>query len=153
MRCGFGMLALSGLLLHGGRDARAPRPDAIVLAILCDPQGQEPNALVARIIKDLRRLHGDKLDKLRDSLKMLEVLAGNRNLQNLVKENVEMYIDVEKLGIYQLVKEKGRAEGLELGEQKMLLQFLEKLSPEQVAELSGVPLEKVRDLATKGKYQ
>ena len=84
---------------------------------------------------------------------MLEVLAGNRNLQNLVKENVEMYIDVEKLGIYQLVKEKGRAEGLELGEQKMLLQFLEKLSPEQVAELSGVPLEKVRDLATKGKYQ
>ena len=90
------MLALSGLLLHGGRDARAPRPDAIVLAILCDPQGQETNALVARIIKELRRLHGDKLDKLRDSLKMLEILAGNRNLQTVVKENVEMYIDTEK---------------------------------------------------------
>ena len=60
-----------------------------------------------------------------------------------------MYIDVEKLGIYQLVKEIGE----ERGEQKILLQFLEKLSPEQVAELSGVPLEKVRDLAAKGKYQ
>ena len=80
------MPALSGLLLHGGRDARAPRSDAIVLAILCNPQGQEPNALVARIIKELRRLHGDKLDKLRDSLKMLEVLAGNRNLQTAVKK-------------------------------------------------------------------
>ena len=157
MRCGFGMLALSGLLLHGGRDARAPRPDAIVLAILCDHQGQEPNALVARIIKELRRLHGDKLDKLRDSLKMLEVLAGNRNLQTVVKENVEMYIDVEKLGIYQLVKEKGEAKGMEKGraeyQQEIILQLLEKLSSEQVAELSGVSLDKVRDIAAKGKYQ
>ena len=143
------MLALSGLLLHGGRDARAPRPDVIVLAILCDPQEREPNALVARIIKELRRLHGDKLDKLRDSLKMLEVLAGNRNLQTVVKENAEMYIDVEKLGIYQLVKERGE----ERGEQKVLLQLLEKLPPEQVAELSGVSLDKVRDIAAKGKYQ
>ena len=124
-------------------------PDAIVLAILCDPQEQEPNALVARIIKELRRLHGDKLDKLRDSLKMLEVLAGNRNLQTVVKENAEMYIDVEKLGIYQLVKERGE----ERGEQKVLLQLLEKLPPEQVAELSGVSLDKVRDIAAKGKYQ
>ena len=128
-------------------------PDAIVLAILCNPQGQEPNALVARIIKELRRLHGDKLDKLRDSLKMLEVLAGNRNLQTAVKENTKMYIDTEKLGIYQLVKEKGRAEGLELGEQKVLLQLLKKFSPEQVADFSGVPLDKVRDIAAKGKYQ
>ena len=60
-----------------------------------------------------------------------------------------MYIDVEKLGIYQLVKEIGE----ELGEQKVLSQLLKKFSPEQVAELSGVPLEKVRDLAAKGKYQ
>ena len=151
------MLALSGLLLHGGRDARAPRPDVIVLAILCDPQEQEPNALVARIIKELRRLHGDKLDKLRDSLEMLDVLAGNRNLQTVVKENTKMYIDTEKLGIYQLVKEKGeakgQAKGLELGEQKVLLQLLKKFSPEQVAELSGVSLDKVRDIAAKGKYQ
>ena len=143
------MLALSGLLLHSGRDARAPRADAIVLAILCNPQGQEPNTLVARIIKELRRLHGDKLDKLRDSLKMLEVLGSNRNLQTVVKENVKMYIDVEKLVIYQLVKERGE----ERGEQKVLLQLLKKLSPEQVAEFSGVPLEKVRDIAAKGKYQ
>ena len=136
-------------------------PDAIVLAILCDSKDKEPNALVARIIKELRRLHGDRLDKLRDSLEMLDILASNRDLQDVVKENTQMYIDVEKLGIYQLVKEKGeargmekgRAEGLELGEQKMLLQFLAKLSPEQVAELSGVPLDKVRELAAKAKYQ
>ena len=56
--------------------------DALVLAILCDPGGLGNNALVAHIIKELRRLHGDKLDSLRDSLKMLDVLAGNRDLQD-----------------------------------------------------------------------
>ena len=142
---------------NGEHFLNSNNPDAIVLAILCDPQEQEPNALVARIIKDLRRLHGDKLDKLRDSLKMLEVLAGNRNLQTVVKENVKMYIDVEKLGIYQLVKEKGEAKGMEKGraeyQQEIILQLLEKLAPEQVAEFSGVSLEKVRDIAAKGKHQ
>ena len=49
-------------------------PDALVLAILCDPSSLEPDALVAHIIKELRRLHGDKLKDLRDSLKMLDVL-------------------------------------------------------------------------------
>ena len=51
-----------------------------------------------------------------------------------------MYIDTEKLGIYQLVK-KSEAKGLEPGEQKVLLQLLKKFSPEQVAELSGVSLD------------
>ena len=142
-------------------------PDAIVLAILCDIREQGPNALVARIIKELRRLHGDKLNKLRDSLKMLEVLAGNRNLQTVVKENVEMYIDVEKLGIYQLVKEKSEAKGVAKGEakgeakgmkkgraeyqQEIVLQLLTKLPPEQVSDLSGISLAKVRSIARKQK--
>ena len=138
-------------------------PDAIVLAILCEPSEQGPNALVARIIKELRRLHGDKLNKLRNSLKMLEVLAGNRNLQNVVKENVEMYIDVEKLGIYQLVKEKSEAKGVAKGEakgmkkgraeyqQEIVLQLLTKLPSEQVADLSGISLAKVRSIARKKK--
>ena len=84
-------------------------------------------------------------------------MAGNRGLQNIVKENAEMYIDVDKLGIYQLVKEKGEAKGMEKGraeyQQEIILQLLKKFSPEQVAELSGVSLEKVRDIAAKGKYQ
>ena len=105
-------------------------PDALVFAILCDPKGLEPNALVAHIIKELRRLHGSKLDNLRDSLKMLDVLAGNRDLQDVVKENTKMFIDVEKLGIYQLVKEqseaKGLEQGLEQGHQEIILKFLAK---------------------------
>ena len=82
---------------------------------------------------------------------MLDILASNRDLQNAVKENAEMYIDVEKLGIYQLVKEKGEArgleQGLERGHREIVSRLLTKLPPEQVADLSGVPLAKVKAIA------
>ena len=146
-------------------------PDALVLAILCDPKSLEPNALVAHIIKELRRLHGDKLDNLRDSLKMLDVLSGNRGLQDVVEETINMYIDEEKLGIYQAVKKKGEAIGIKKGEargikkgeargeargikkgearglRKMVLRLLTKLPPEQVADLSGMSLAEVEAIA------
>ena len=78
----FARMPPAALFNTAGETPRAPRePDALVLAILCDPKSLEPNALVAHIIKELRRLHGDKLDNLRDSLKMLDVLSGNRGLQ------------------------------------------------------------------------
>ena len=70
-------------------------PDALVLAILCDLKDRAPDEVVSHIIKGLRRLHGSKLNSLRDSLKMLDVLAANRDLQDLVKENTKMFIDVE----------------------------------------------------------
>ena len=134
-------------------------PDALVFAILCDPKGLEPNALVAHVIKELRRLHGSKLDNLRDSLKMLDVLAANRDLQDVVKENTKMFIDVEKLGIYQLVKEQSEAKGLEQGlergleqgHQEIILKFLAKFSPEQVADISGFPLDKINAIAAAHK--
>ena len=118
-------------------------PDALVLAILCDPKSLEPNALVAHIIKELRRLHGDKLDNLHDSLKMLDVLSGNRGLQDIVEETINMYIDEEKLGIYQAVKKKSEAKGVE----KMILKLLAKLPPEQVAELSDMSLDEIQAIA------
>ena len=126
-------------------------PDALVLAILCDPKSLEPNALVAHIIKELRRLHGDKLDNLRDSLKMLDVLSGNRGLQNVVEETINMYIDEEKLGIYQAVKKRSEARGIKKGEaqglKKMVLRLLAKLPPEQVADLSGMSLAEIKAIA------
>ena len=126
-------------------------PDALVLAILCDPKNLEPNALVAHIIKELRRLHGDKLDNLRDSLKMLDVLSGNRGLQDIVEETINMYIDEEKLGIYQAVKKRSEARGLERGRQEIILKLLAKFSPEQVADISGFSLDKVKTIATASK--
>ena len=130
-------------------------PDALVLAILCDPKVREPESLVAYIVSELRRLHGAKLDSLRDSLIMLDILASNRDLQNLVKEHSAMFIDIEKLGLYQLAKEKvmeqGIEQGIEKGEQKIVLKLLAKFPPEQVAELSGVSLTRVKAIALANK--
>ena len=147
-------------------------PDALVLAILCDLQSREPEAVVSHIISELQRLHGPQLNSLRDSLMMLDILAGNRGLQNLVKEYAEMFIDVEKLGLYQLAiekgMEKGRAQGmeqgleqgleqgmeqgmeqgLEQGQQEIVLRLLAKFSPEQAAEFSGLPLARVNAIAS-----
>ena len=139
-------------------------PDALVLAILCDLQGREPDAVVSHIISELQRLHGTQLNSLRDSLMMLDILAGNRGLQNLVKEYAEMFIDVEKLGLYQLAiekgMEKGRAQGmeqgleqgLEQGQEEIVLRLLAKFSPEQAAEFSGLPLARVNAIASASKY-
>ena len=54
-----------------------------------------------------------------------------------------MFVDVEKLGIYQLVKEKGQRE--------IILRLLAKFPPEQVADLSGIPLTKVEAMAAANK--
>ena len=120
---------------------------------ICEQRWGQKDAFLQRshIIKELRRSHGSELDSLRDSLKMLDVLASNRDLQDAVKENAEMFVDVEKLGLYQLVKEKGEAKGIERGieqgHREIVLRLLHKLSPEQVADLSGVPLAKVNAIA------
>ena len=118
-------------------------PDALVLAILCDMGEREPDAVVTHIVSELRRLHGSKLDKLSDSLLKLETLAENRNLQNLVKEKYKMIVNIERLASYQ--------EGLEKGRQELLLKLLDKFLPEQVAEFSGVPLEKIKAMQEENK--
>ena len=84
---------------------------------ICEQRWGQKDSFLQRsnIIKELRRVHGSELDSLRESLEMLDILAGNRNLQSIVRENVKMVIDVEKLGIYQLVKDIGLERGLERG--------------------------------------
>ena len=74
-----------------------------------------------------------------------------------------MYIDEEKLGIYQAVKKRsearGEARGIKKGEargeargeaqgvRKIVLRLLTKLPPEQVADLSGMSLTEVEAIA------
>ena len=134
-------------------------PDALVLAILCDLGDRKPEVVVAHIVSELSRLHGSHLDSLRDSMMTLDILASNRDLQHLVKENSKMLIEIEKLGLYQLGVERGqqqgleqgKVEGLEQGQQEIVLRLLDKLSPEQVADLSGVSLAKIQTMAAESK--
>ena len=125
--------------LDSGDFLRSENPDALVLAILCDMAG-EPEAVVTHIVEELRRLHGSQLDSLRNSLLKLENLARNRNLQNLVKEKYKMIVDIEELASYQEGVERGQLQG----QQEIVLKLLDKLPPDQVAELSGVALDRVK---------
>ena len=125
---------------------RSGNPDALVLAILCDIGG-EPEPVVTHIVEELRRLHGDQLDSLRNSLLKLENLARNRNLQNLVKEKSAMIVNIEELATYQ----EGLEQGQEQERQEIVLRLLEKFLPEQVAEFSGVPIEKIKAIQEEGK--
>ena len=135
----------------GGDFLNSENPDALVLAILCNHKGLSSEDLVDQIVRELKRLHGAKLDSLRDSLMMLDVLASNRDLQNLVKESSEMLVEIEELGSYQLGLEQGVEQGLEQGsdrrQREIVLNLLSKLSPEQAAELSGVALSEVEAIA------
>ena len=83
-----------------------------------------------------------------------DVLSGNRG-QNVVQQTINMYIDEEKLGIYQAVKKRGEAIGIKKGEarglKKMVLRLLDKLPPEQVADLSGMSLAEVEAIAGTAK--
>ena len=134
---------------------RSGNPDALVLAILCNMGERKPDAVVTHIVSELRRLHGSKIDSFNDSLLKLETLARNRNLQNLVKEKSEMIVNIEELATYQAGVERGhlqgREEGQEQEQQKIVLRLLDTFLPEQVAEFSGVPLEKIKAMQEQDK--
>ena len=81
---------------------------------------------------------------------MLSVDVEELFAYHLVVENGRLRLPPEKgyeLGYKQGYKQ-GLEQGLELGQkqaqQKIVLKLLDKFLPEQVAELSGVPLEKVK---------
>ena len=130
---------------------RSENPDALVLAILCNMGERDPDAVVTYIVKELRRLHGSKIDSFNDSLLKLETLARNRNLQNLVKEKSEMIVNIEELATYQAGVERGHLQGREEERQEMVFRLLDKFLPEQVAEFSGVPLEKIKAMQEDAK--
>ena len=71
-------------------------------------------------------------------------------------KGLDMYIDEEKLGIYQAVKKRSEARGIKKGEarglRKMVLRLLTKLPPEQVADLSGMSLAEVEAIAATAEY-
>ena len=74
-----------------------------------------------------------------------------------------MIVDIERLASYQEGVERGQLQGLEQGReegreqgqeqerQKMVLRLLGKFLPEQVAEFSGVPLEKIKAMQEDAK--
>ena len=66
-----------------------------------------------------------------------------------------MILEIEELASYQIGMERGQLQGLEQGleqgqeqgQQKIVLKLLDKLPPDQVADLSGMSLAEVQAIA------
>ncbi|MBU2572229.1 MAG: hypothetical protein KJ725_19805 [Gammaproteobacteria bacterium] len=105
-------------------------PEALVLSILCDFQGESATQIVRHILQKLEALIGTNDKARREYLEMLEILADNRQLNIDIQEAYEMLqINIERLPSYVKGMEKGIEKGIEKGmekgsenEAKMLLQ-------------------------------
>ena len=60
-----------------------------------------------------------------------------------------MIVNIEELATYQAGVERGQ--GQEQEQQKIVLRLLDAFLPEQVAEFSGVPLEKIKAMREESK--
>lgn len=138
-----------------GRDS----PDAWVLAILCDFGERLPREIVHDILTRLTERFGADPARLRDYVDMLDILAGNRDLNLDIREELKMLsIDVEKLATYQLGMERGMEQGMEKGIEKgahnrdvaIAKNLLNMgLAPAQIVAATGLSLAEVEALAAK----
>ena len=131
--------------------------DALVLAVLCDFRNDDPKTVVHEILTRLIALSANDSKMLREYVMMLEVLASNRDLNINIQQEFEMLeVEIEKLPSYLMGEkrgiEKGIDQGIELGEHRkgvivasQLIQL--NMSLEQVAQISGLSLEEVRELS------
>jgi len=91
--------------------------DALVLAILCDFGGKEPQNVINSIVQRLSNHCGDNESDYRRYLMMLEILADNRGFKEHIKEAEAMItqVQLENLPSYEIGLEKGVVQGLERG--------------------------------------
>lgn len=140
---------------------RRDSPDAWVLAVLCDFGTRLPREVIHTILIRLKQRFSDHPPRLREYVDMLDILAGNRDLNIDICEELKMLtIDVEKLATYQLGMEKGMERGVERGVAQGMAQGARRQAVEtatkmlgagfkldQVAFMTGLTLAEVEALA------
>lgn len=88
-------------------------PDALVLAILCDFKGRSDREVAHYILQRLRELTGDNESRMRDYLRMLEILSTNRSLERIIEEEQKMLsqVDQTRLPSFRIGMEQGLQQG------------------------------------------
>jgi predicted transposase YdaD len=132
-------------------------PDALVLAVLCDFGGREPQEVVNYIVRRLNELTGADEQRFREYMTMLEILSENRDLRAQVEEAERMLtqIDIERLPSYVIGLERGESRGesrgLERGraveKRAIVRRLLARMDAAEVAGLLGLSLEDVTRIA------
>lgn len=128
-------------------------PDALVLAVLCDFGGREPQEVVNYIVRRLSELTGTDERRFREYMTMLEILSENRDLKRQVEEAERMLtqIDIERMPSYAIGLERGESRGLERGravEKRLIVrQLLARMDTAEVAGLLGLSPDDVSRIA------
>ena len=141
-------------------------PEVVVLAILADFKNKPPEAVIRSIVERLQKVVKGELS-LQKYIRQLNVMSGLRKLHELTIKTIEdmpVTYDVRSDFLYKKGKEEGKEEGREEGREEA---FNEKerivvtrgwqkgMSPEEIAELADMPLERVKaiieELKTAGK--
>ena len=93
------------------------KPEALVLAILCDFKGRPAQDMVNYIVLRLRELLGENESGFRNYFEMLETLAQNRDLQPQIEEAEKMLteVDMTQFASYKWCLRAGMARGIEQG--------------------------------------
>ncbi|VFN05931.1 MAG: hypothetical protein BECKG1743D_GA0114223_110031 [Candidatus Kentron sp. G] len=88
-------------------------PEALVLSILCDFKGRDPQEVVNYIYTRLQELLKDDIKRLRECIDMLQILSVNRDLDEQIEEakKVLTQIDMTRIPTYRIGMEKGMEKG------------------------------------------
>jgi predicted transposase/invertase (TIGR01784 family) len=104
-------------------------PEEIIFSILANFQGEDKEAVIAKIIKALENKSKNQ-KKLQKYIQQLEILANLRNLQPLIIKHIStmsIYFDIEKDLRYQQGEERGIEKGIQKGIEKSNRLFVESL--------------------------
>ncbi len=124
-------------------------PEEIILAVLSNFKGRKPAGVLKDILRKLKEVSREEIT-LRKYVRQLAILARLRNLtQETQKQvtNMGLLYDITKDYLYQQGKEEMQEKAIEI------IQLLQDgtMSPEKIAELTGVSIEYVQRMAEKLK--
>ena len=132
------------------------KPEALIIAILCDFKGRDEREVIHYILSELKRYYKDNEKAFRDSVAMLEVLSLNRELQDIVQEEEDMLsARIDELPSYHIGMERGLEKGklkwTNMGKIEGKIEIAIKLkkkeySIDDIIELTGLTQEQIEKL-------
>ena len=133
------------------------QPEDLLIAILCDFEGESPSAIISTILKRLQALAADELC-LGKYLKQLEVLSKLRNLQEETIKNINtmaITYDIRTDLRYLQGKEESKEEWMEKGKEESKDEWMEKgkeeeknvMISEMINTTPSMPLEQIAKIA------
>lgn len=133
--------------------------DALVLAILGDFKDSEAKTVVHEVLSRLIAITQGDSKALREYVSMLEILAGNRDINVDIQQELEMLeIEIERLPSFLMGEAKGEEKGEKKGEHKKAVAVARQLlamnfSLAEISRITELEISELEALAQNGENQ